>query len=64
MAVHRFRGRMDPLLEFVGMILAFSMVIAAGWVGYSLTLADKDTAGWTALAAALAVVLVAFWKRK
>jgi uncharacterized membrane protein len=64
MAVHRFRGRMDPILEFVGMLFAFGMVMGAGWVGYQLLLADKDSAGWTTLMGALSIVVIAFWKRK
>lgn len=64
MAVHRFRGRMEPITDLVAMLFAFSLVIAAGWVGYDLIMADKDLPGWTALVTALAIILVAFWKRK
>lgn len=65
MAVHRFRGRMDPVIDFVSMLLSSAMVIGAAWIGYKLLLADKDIEGWSMLMGTLVVVLTAFWgKRK
>lgn len=64
MAAQRFRQIMEPLLDLFGMMISFALVAGAGWVGYLLLLADKDTAGWTALSTGLAVILVAFWGRK
>lgn len=64
MAVQRFRGIMEPINDLLGMVFSVALILAAGWVGYMLILADKDLAGWTALATALSVILVAFWSKK